>query len=102
MSPEVTFPAANIFSIPAKSAQASAMPCSIAFFISGENLLVSKFIPAPTPILAKRAMSSFSDGCVGQNCRTKFKTLKNSGELFCVSGVSGLMKSIAGAALGAG
>jgi len=49
------------------------MPCSIAAFNSGENLLASKVLPAPTPSLAKRAMSSFSDGTVGQNCRTKFR-----------------------------
>ena len=30
-------------------------------------------------------MRSFSDGCVGQNCRTKLRMLKNSGEVFCRS-----------------
>jgi len=49
------------------SAQASAMPCSMAVFISGDSLLASKFFPAPTPILAKRSISSFSDETVGQN-----------------------------------
>ena len=78
------------------------MPCSMAVFISGESLLGSKVLPAPTPILAKRAISSVSDGSVGQNCRTKFRMLKNSSDVFSSSGVSGLMKSIAGAAVGAG
>ena len=101
-SPEVTFPSSNSFFKPAKATQASAMPCSMAVFISGESLLASKVLPAPTPILAKRAMSAFSDGTVGQNCSTKFRMLKNCGEVFSSAGVSGLMKSMAGAALGAG
>jgi hypothetical protein len=78
------------------------MPCWIAAFNSGENLLASKVLPAPTPSLAKRAISAFSDGTVGQNCRTKFRMLKNCSEVFSSAGVSGLMKSTAGAALGAG
>src|SRR5258708_1953330 len=76
------------------------MPCSIAAFISGESLLASRVLPAPTPILAERDMSSVSDGFVGQNCSTKFKMLKNCGEVFSSTGVSGLMKSMTGAALG--
>src|SRR5882757_3627174 len=100
-SPGDTFPSSSSFLKPARAAQASAMPCSIAAFNSGENLLASKVLPAPTPSLAKRAMSAFSDGTVGQNCRTKFRMLKNCGEVFSSAGVSGLMKSIAGAALGA-
>ena len=52
--------------------------------------------------LANRAMSSFSDGFVGQNCKTKFRMLKNSGDVRCSSGVSGLMKSTVGAAGGRG
>ena len=54
------------------------------------------------PILANRAISSFSEGWVGQNFSTKFRMLKNAGEVLSVSGVSGSMKSIAGAAFGRG
>jgi hypothetical protein len=39
-----------------------------------------------------------SDGTVGQNCKTKSKMLKNSSDARCSTGVSGLMKSILGAA----
>jgi hypothetical protein len=87
----------------AKSTQASAIPCSTAVFISGESLLASKVFPAPTPILAKLAISSVSDGSVGQNCRMKFRMLKNTSDVFSSAGVSGLMKSTAGGgAVGAG
>ena len=53
------------------------MPCSMAFFISGESLPESKVLPAPMPILAKRAMSSFSDGSRRAELQTKFRMLKN-------------------------
>ena len=60
------------FTPPAKAAHASARPCSMAALISGEGLFGSKLFPAPTPILAKRAMNAFSVGSVGQNCSTKY------------------------------
>jgi hypothetical protein len=41
----------------------------MAVFISGESVLGWKVFPAPTPILAKRAISSVSEGTVGQNCK---------------------------------
>jgi hypothetical protein len=47
MSPEDTFPSSNCFTTPAKSAQASALPSSMAFVISDESLLGSNVIPAP-------------------------------------------------------
>ena len=47
-------------------------------------------------------MSSVSDGFVGQNFRTKFRMLKNLGDVLCWAGVSGLIQSIAGVAFGAG
>jgi hypothetical protein len=47
-------------------------------------------------------MSAVSDESVGQNCRQKFNTLKKPSELRSSSAVSGLMKSIFGAAVGAG
>src|ERR1700716_3431247 len=74
----------------------------MAAFTSGESLLASKLLPAPTPSLAKRATRACSDGTAGQNCRTKFRMLKNCGEVFSSAAVSGFMKSMAGAALGAG
>ena len=63
---------------------------------------LTRIAPVLTPILAKRAISAFSDGTVGQNCSTKFRMLKNCGEVFSSAGVSGFMKSMAGAALDAG
>ncbi|MCY1238672.1 hypothetical protein D9M72_514240 [compost metagenome] len=100
-SPEVTVPASICFFKPSRSAQASAIPCSMAVLMSGESAATSMVLPAPTPILAKRAINSVSDGLVGQNCRTKFRMLKNSSDFFSSSGESGLVKSIAGAAAGA-
>jgi hypothetical protein len=35
--------------------------------------------------------SPLSEGTVGQNCSTKFRMLKNSGDVLCSAGVSGLM-----------
>ena len=49
------------------SIQASATPCSIAVLISGESLPGSKVLPSPTPILARRALNSISEGWVGAN-----------------------------------
>jgi hypothetical protein len=84
------------------SPQASTMPCWTAVLISGDSVLGSKVFPAPIPIFAKRAISSVSEGLVGPNWSMKFMTLKTSSEVFCSSTVGGLMKSIAGAGLGAG
>jgi hypothetical protein len=39
---------------------------------------------------------------MGQNWSAKFRRLKNSSDVLSASGVSGLIKLIAGAALGAG
>jgi hypothetical protein len=39
-------------------------------------------------------MSAVSDGSVGQQCRTKFRTLKKWGDVFSSAGPSGLLKSI--------
>ena len=47
-------------------------------------------------------MISVSAGFGGQNPSTKFRILKNSGEVFSASGLSGLTKSTAGAGSGAG
>ena len=77
------------------------MPCSKAAFISGESLLGSKVFPAPMPIFAKRAMSSVSDGSVGQNCRMKLRMLKTCSDVFSSPCVIGFMKSMSGADLGA-
>ena len=74
----------------------------MAVLISGERVLAPTVFPAPTPIFAKCAISSVSEGTVGENCSTKFRMLKNSSDFLSSSGVSGLMKSIAGAAVGAG
>jgi Crp-like helix-turn-helix domain len=100
-SPDVTFPASICFFKFSRSTQASAIPCSIAVFTSGENVVALKVFPAPTPILAKRAISSVSEGSVGVNCRMKFRMLKNSSDFLSSSVVSGLMKSTARAAFGA-
>jgi hypothetical protein len=37
------------------------MPCSMAAFISGERVVASRVVPAPTPILATRATSAVSE-----------------------------------------
>ena len=47
-------------------------------------------------------MISFSAGFSGQNPNTKLRILKKSGEVLSASGLSGLMKSMAAGALGAG
>ena len=44
-----------------------------------------------TPIFAKRSIRAVSEGTVGQNCSTKFRMLKNSGDVLRSAGVSGLM-----------
>src|SRR4029077_20116439 len=48
------------FLISSMSTQASAMPASMACFMSGERLPTSRVRPAPTSILANRAISSVS------------------------------------------
>ena len=47
-------------------------------------------------------MISVSAGLGGQNPSTKLRTLKNSGQVLSASGLSGLVKSMAAGALGAG
>ena len=37
------------------------MPCLMAALISGESVVASRIVPAPTPILATRAMSAVSE-----------------------------------------
>lgn len=46
---------------------------------------------ARLPIFAKRSINTVSEGTVRQNCSTKFRMLKNSGDVLCSAGVSGLM-----------
>ena len=52
--------------------------------------------------MANRSVRPILEGCVGQNCKRKFRMLKNSSDVRSCSGVSGLMKSTFGAAGGAG
>ncbi|MNY48793.1 hypothetical protein D3C86_1841590 [compost metagenome] len=85
-----------------KAAQASAMPSVIAFWISGGKALRSNVLPAPMFSSAKRAISAFSEGSVGQNCRMKLSTLKKSGEVFSSSALKGAMKSTDGAGAATG
>ena len=78
------------------------MPSSTAFSISGESAFASNVPCGPIPSLANRAMISVSAGFGGQNPSTKLRMVKNSGEVLSASGLSGLMKSTAGGAGGAG
>jgi len=70
--------------------------------ISGFSFTISIFLFGPIPILANRAISSFSDGCVGQNRSTKFMILNMSDEDFICSTVRGLMNVIGRTDFGAG
>ena len=54
------------------------MPCPKAVLVSGGSLSISRVRPAPIPIFAKRSMSSFSEGCVGQNWRRKLSCEKST------------------------
>jgi hypothetical protein len=51
--------------------------------ISGVRVAALKELSGPMPMEANRARRSFSEGNVGAYFMTKFKMLKNSGEVFC-------------------
>jgi hypothetical protein len=75
----------------------------MAWRFSGESAAGSNVFPAPTSIFAKRAISSFSDGCVGQKPRAWLSWLKKASEVFSSSALfSGGSQLMAGAAGGAG
>ena len=78
------------------------MPSSTALRISGrEGFRVERAV-APMPSLAKRAISSVSDGCVRAESEHEIQDVEELGRGPLRLGVSGLMKSTGGAAAGAG
>jgi len=84
------------------SAQASAMPPSIADRISGVSSSAWNEPSGPIPMVANRSRMAFSAGSTGANRNAKFMISKNCGDVFCWSGVSGGTKSMGGAGEGAG
>jgi hypothetical protein len=78
------------------------MPLLYGLLHSGVSFAALKFLPARTPIFANRSISAVSDGTVGSEFQDEIQDVKNSVEVLCSAGFSGLMKSMAGGAFGAG
>jgi len=74
----------------------------MAVFISGESLLASKVLPAPTPDFCEARHQCLLGRHRRAELQHEIQNVENCGEVFSSAGVSGLMKSTAGPALGAG